>query len=140
MVLLTSFLKLPPVKDFNFYFAAVLEIGITGNPSQKNNGLTPLPPVYTLRGDNSFSLNIQSRHTKSVQEDNAEIETSIWNNVAADLFKGGYRTKSHGPLSHHLSNNMDNCFKLNVARRFLRYIVNTYSTSRILWHNESRKE
>ena len=56
-VLLTSFLKLPPVKDLQFALEVGLGIGITVIPSQNNNGITPLPPVYTLSDENLFILN-----------------------------------------------------------------------------------
>ena len=51
-VLLTSFFKLPPVKVFQFTFAVGLVIGRTFSPSQNNNGLMPLPPVYVFMGEN----------------------------------------------------------------------------------------
>ena len=51
-VLLNSFLKLTNVKALQFDLAVRLGIVTTFSPSKKNNGLTPLPPVYTLRDDN----------------------------------------------------------------------------------------
>ena len=66
-VLLTSFLKLPPVKVLQFYLSVGLGIGINFRSSQKNNGLMRLPPVYTLRDENYFRLNLQFRHMKSVK-------------------------------------------------------------------------
>ena len=61
-VLLTSFLKLPPVKVLQFYLSGGLGIGINFCSIQKNNGLMPLPSVYTLRDENYFRLKLQSRH------------------------------------------------------------------------------
>ena len=76
-MLLTSFLKLSPVKDFQFALAVVLGVGRTVTPSQKNNGLTPLSTIYTLRDENLFRLNLQVRHTKAVKSDGEELETAI---------------------------------------------------------------
>ena len=66
---LTYFLKLPPVKTLKFSFAVVLGIGRTFRSGQKNNGLMTLPPVYTLRDENSFRLKLQSKNTKVVKAD-----------------------------------------------------------------------
>ena len=67
-VLLTYFLKLTPVKALQFTLVVGLRIVRTISPSQKNNnGIMPLPPVYTLRYENLFMLNIQFRHTKLVK-------------------------------------------------------------------------
>ena len=57
-VLLTSYLKLPPVKALKFSLAVGLGIGRTVIPNQKNNSLMPLHPVYTLRYENLFRLNL----------------------------------------------------------------------------------
>ena len=90
-------------------------IGRTVIHSQKNNVLAPLPPVYTLRYENIFMLNLQPRHTKAVKSDNAEVETAIWNNADVELFHGGYRANHHDPLLQNLSNIMSKCFKRNVS-------------------------
>ena len=87
-VLSTYFLRLPPVKDLQFALAVGLEFGRTINPIQKNNGLTPLPTIYTLRDENLFRLNLQAIHTKAVKADDAELATAIWNDSAADVFHG----------------------------------------------------
>ena len=92
-VLLNSFLKLPPVKALQFALALGLGIGRTVSPSHKNKGLTPLPPVYTLKDDNIFRINLQDTHTKTVKDDDTGVETSICNDSSAELFKGGYRAK-----------------------------------------------
>ena len=63
-VLLNYLLKLPPVKYLQFSLEVGLGIVITVIPSQNNNGITPLPPVYTLSDKNIFILNLQDRHTK----------------------------------------------------------------------------
>ena len=106
-VLLTSFLKLPHVNTLQFELAMGLGIGRTLSPSQNNNGLMNLSPVYKLRDENYFRLNLQSRHMKVVNTDNAEIETVIWNNAAAELFKEVYRDKCHDIIFHHLRNIID---------------------------------
>ena len=138
--LLTSFFKSPPVKAFHFALKLGLGIGRTVRLSQKNNGLTHLPPVYTLRDENIFRLNLQYRHTKAVKADCAEIETSIWNAAAAELFQGGYRAKRHETIFQHLVNIMAKCFKRNVARSFVCYMVDAYGHSRRVWQEEIRKE
>ena len=113
--MLTYFLKLTHLKDFQLALEVVLGIGRTFRPSQKNNGLTPLPNVYTLRDDNLFRLNNQAIQTKAVKSDNAEVETAIWNNADVELFHGGYRANHHDPLLQNLSNIMSKCFKRNVS-------------------------
>ena len=65
-LLLPSFLKLSPVKALQFSLAVGLGVGRTFIPSQKNDGLIPLPPVYTFRDENSFRFNLQSRYKKAV--------------------------------------------------------------------------
>ena len=82
---------------------------------------------------NIFRINLQSRHTKSVKEDDAEVETDIWENAAAEKFQGGYRAKRHEPLFQHLRNIMDKHVKRNVARNFLYYMVEAYGPSRSVW-------
>ena len=44
---------------------------------------------------------------KVVNTDNAEIETVIWNNAAAEVFKEVYRDKCHDIIFHHLRNIID---------------------------------
>ena len=70
-VLLNYLLKLPPVKYLQFSLEVGLGIVITVIPSQNNNCITPLPPVYTLSDKNIFILNLQDRHTKEVKTDNS---------------------------------------------------------------------
>ena len=67
-LLLNYFLKLPPVKALQFDLAVGLGFGRTVITIQNNNGLTPLPPVYTLRDENFFRPNLQARHKNSVKE------------------------------------------------------------------------
>ena len=125
-VLLTSLLKLPPVKALKFSVAVELGIGRTVIPSQNNNGLTALPNVYTLRDENIFRLNLQVRHTKAVKDDDSEIETAICNNAAVEVFQGGYRAKRHEILLHPLRNIMAKCSKCNVTRSFVSSMVEAY--------------
>ena len=66
-VLLKYFLTLPPVKSLHFALVVGLGIGRNFSPSHKNNGLTPLPPIYTLMDDNLFSINLQAIHMKAVK-------------------------------------------------------------------------
>ena len=68
-VFFISLFKLPPVKAL--YFTLELGLGIRRifRYSHNNNGIMPIPPVYTLRDENSFMLNFQSRHTKAVKAD-----------------------------------------------------------------------
>ena len=139
-MLLTSFLKLPPVKALIFLLAVGLCIGRTISSSQKNNGLMTLHPIYIFRYDNYFRINLQSRQTKADNEDNVEIETAVWNNAAAEVFQEGYRAKRHELIFHHLRNIMAMRFKYNVDISIVRYMVDNYCTSRSLWHGESRKE
>ena len=76
-VLLTYFLILPPVKAFQFALDRVLGMGRTVTPSQNNNGITPLPPIYTLRDDNIFRINLQDRYMKAIKEYDTEMYTAI---------------------------------------------------------------
>ena len=85
-MLLTYFLRLPPVNDLQFTLELVLGIGRTFCSGHNNNGLISLPPAYTLRNENSFRLNLKSRHTKAVKADDVEIETSIWNDADSEVF------------------------------------------------------
>ena len=135
----TSFLKLPPVKAFYFYLAVGLGIGITVSPSQNNNCLTPIPPVYTLRYENLFRLNLQERNTKAVKDENAEVVTAIWNNTDAEMFQGVYMAKRHEPLFQHLSNIVDKSFKHNTARSFVCNFVESCGSSRSVWHGDISK-
>ena len=115
-------------------------MGRTARPIQNNNGLTPLPPVYTFRDDNLFMLNLQDIHTKAVKVDDAEIYTAIWNGAAAELFQGVYMAKRHEPTFQHFRNIKAVRFKRNVDRRFVRYMVEAYGPSRSMWQVEIRKE
>ena len=121
--LLTYFLRLPHVKALQFSLAVLLGIGRTFRSIQNNTSLMPLPPVYTLRGENSFRLNLQSRHTKVFKENDAEIETDIWNDTADEVFQEGYMAKCCDPIFHHLRNIIAKRFKCNLARSFVCYMV-----------------
>ena len=68
-MLLNYFLKLPPVKAFQFALEVGLGIGRTFIPIHNNNGITHLPPVYTFKGESLFRLNLQAIHTKAVKVD-----------------------------------------------------------------------
>ena len=129
-IFLTYFLKLSHVKDFQFALAVELGNERTSSPSQNNTGLTTLPPVYKMRDDNLFMLNLKAIHTKAVKSDDAEVETAIWNGAAAGVLQGGYRAKSHATLLQHLRNIMVNRFKCNVERSFVWYMVEAYCPSR----------
>ena len=83
-----------------------LEIGGTFSPSQKNNGLMPLPTVYSLRDENLFRIKLQAKNTKLVKADNEEVETAIWNDAAAEISQGGYRANHHELFFQHLRNIM----------------------------------
>ena len=137
---LTSLSKLTPIKALQFALEVELWMGRTVSPSQNNNGLTPLPTVYTLRDKNIFRLNLQSRHKKVFKSDDEEIETDIWNETTAEEFHGGYRAKRHGHILQHLGNITDKRFKHNLARRFVCYMVDAYGISRSVWQGERRKE
>ena len=56
-VLLTSLLKLPPVKNLHSALAVGLFIGRNFSPSQNNNSLMTLPSIYTLRDENYSRIN-----------------------------------------------------------------------------------
>ena len=103
-----------------------LGIGRTVIPSQNNNGITPLTPVYILRDENIFRLNLQARHMKAFKSDDTELETAIWNGNAAEVFQEGYRAKCHDPLFQHLRNIMAKRFTRNADRSFVRYMVEAY--------------
>ena len=125
-VLFTSFLRLPPFKDLQFALEVGLGIGRTFRSSHNNNGLTPLPPVYTLRDENSFRINLQYIHKKAVNADDAEIETAVWNYASACVIQKVYMVKCHEPIFHHLRNIIAKRLKRNFARSFLSYMVDTY--------------
>ena len=116
-----------------------LGVGRNFIPSQKNNGLMPLPPIYTLRDENCSRLNRQSIYPKVVKVDDAEIEISIWNNDAAELFQEGYRDKRHEPIFHHLRNIISNRFKRNVSRSLVFNMVYMYGPSSSVCHVDSSK-
>ena len=139
-VMLTSFLRLTPVKDLQFALVVVLCIGRTVRPSQKNNSIAPLPPVYTFRDENLFRVNLQARHTKAVKSDDAEVKTAIWNEAAVEVFQGGYRDKHNDPLFQNLRNIMANSFNQNVARSFVRYMFEAYCTLWSVQQGDIRKE
>ena len=124
--LLTYLLKLTSVKAFQFALVVVLGPGRTFSPIQKNNGLMPLPPVYTFMDKNYFRITLPYTHTKAVKADGAEIETDIQNDAATEVFQEGYRAKRHEPIFHHLRNINAKSFKSNVDRIFVHYIVDTY--------------
>ena len=137
---MTFFLRLPPVKALNFALAVVLGIRINVIPSKKNNGLAPLYIVYTFRDENLYRLNLQAIHTKSVKADNVEVDTDIWNDASAEVFRGGYIDKRHKPLFQQFRNIMAKRFKINVVRRFVCYMVESYSPSRSVCQGDIRKE
>ena len=83
---LIYFLKLSPIKALQLSLVVVLGIGRNFIPSQKNNGIMPLTPLYTSGCGNYFRLNLQSRDTNVVKSNNAEIETSIWNDADSEVF------------------------------------------------------
>ena len=125
-VMLTYFLRLTPFKALQFTLSVGLGIGSTVITSQKNNGIIPLPPIYTLRDENLFRLNLQVRQTKAVKAYYAEVETNIWNDAAEGVFQGGYMAKRHETLFQNLRNITDKRFNHNVARSFVNDMVEDY--------------
>ena len=115
-VLLTSFLKLPSVKALQFSLALGLSIVRTVIPSQKNDFIMPLPPVYTLRDDNIFRLDLQAIHMKAVKAEDAKIDTAIWDDDDEEMLQGGHRAKRQETIFQNLRNIMDNPFKRNMDR------------------------
>ena len=99
----------------------------------------PLTPVYSLRDENYFRLNLQYRHTKSVKAEDTEIGKSLWKDSAAEVFQEIYRDKCHDPIYHYLRNIIAKRFKRNVARRFLRYMIDNCGPSRSMLYEERRK-
>ena len=45
----------------------------------------PLPPIYLLRYETSCRHKLKERHTKTVKDDDAEVETVIWDNTTAEI-------------------------------------------------------
>ena len=121
-VLLTYLLRLTVVNDLQFSLEVGLGIWRTFRSSQNNIALILLPPIYTLRYENFFRINLKSIHTKSVKADDVEIETAICDNADAEVFPD------------HLRNIIAKSFKQNVARSFVRYMVDMYGPSRSVWH------
>ena len=118
----------------------LLGIGRTVSLSQKKNIFTPLPPVYILRDENLFWLNLHDRRTNKVKVHDVEVDTSISDDAAAEVLQGGYRAKRHEPLFQYLTNIMAKRFKGNVDRRLVQYIVEAYGPSRGVWQKDIRKE
>ena len=138
-MLLTYFLKLPPVKYLLCDLSVVLGTGRTFSSSHNNNDLMPLHSVYTLRYDNSFMLNLHSRQTKADKADNEEIDTDICSNDAVGLFQEGYSSKLHDTILHHLVDIIANSLKRNMARSFVHYMVDNYCPSSSVCHGDSIK-
>ena len=81
---MSRFLELPPVKALQFFLAVTLRIGSSnGTKFKADFNFVPLPPVYLLRDETSFRQKLNERHTKAVKDDDAEVETGIWDDATA---------------------------------------------------------
>ena len=83
---MSRFLALPPVKSLQFVFAVTLIIGSSnGNKLKADENFGTLTPVYLLWGETSSHHKLKKRHTKSVKDDDSEVETGIWYDVKAGV-------------------------------------------------------
>ena len=56
------------------------------------------------------------------------------------MFQERFRAKSHEPILYNISYIIAKRLKQNVARIFVRYMVDTYIPLSSVWHGDSRKE
>ena len=80
---------LPMVKSIQFALAETLVIGSSnGNKLKADENFGTLTPVYLLWGETSSHHKLKKRHTKSVKDDDSEVETGIWDKAMARLMGG----------------------------------------------------
>ena len=81
---ISRLLALPLVKALQFALAVTLIIGYSNGTKFKTEGkFVPLPPSYLLRDETSFRHKLTEIHTKAAKDDDAAVETGIWDKAAA---------------------------------------------------------
>ena len=74
-----------------------------------------------LQDKNSLRHKLNERHTKAVKDNDAEVETGIWDNATSGVMGEDFSSERHGTLFDSLMNRITRQFKTNILNRFIRY-------------------
>ena len=104
---ISSLFVIPPVKALRSALVVTLRIGSSnGTKFKADFNFVPLPPVYLLRDETSFRQKLNERHTKAVKDDDAEVETVIWDDAMAGVMGEEFSSERHGIIFDSLRRSM----------------------------------
>ena len=120
---ISRLLALPPMKALQFALTVTLNIGSSnGNKFKAEENFGPLPHSYLLRDETSFRHKLKGRQTKAAKDDDAAVETKIWDEATARVMGEKFISERHGIIFDYLRRRMSRRFKTNVLSSFNRYI------------------
>ena len=74
------------MKALQFPLAITLIIGSSNiNKFKAEENFGPLPHLYSLQDETSSCHKLKDSHTKAVKDDDAEVETGIWDDATAGI-------------------------------------------------------
>ena len=115
---ISRILEIPPVKALQSALAVTLRIGSSnGTKINAYENIGPLPPLYLLRVETSFCRKLKESHTKAVKDDDADIETRIWDDATAGVIGEEFYSEKHGIIFDSLRRRMARRFKTIVLSR-----------------------
>ena len=82
-----------------------------------------------LRDDNSFRHKLNEIHTKVVKDDDAEVETGIWDNGSDGVMEENFSSERHDIIFDSLRKRMARRFKTNIVNSFILYMKSTHGLS-----------
>ena len=117
---MSRFLVLPPVKALQFALVVTLGIGYSnGTKIKTEDNFRPLPSLYSFQDDTPFRHKLKKRYIKAFKDDDTEVETWIWDNVASALMWEEFVPEMHGIILESLMKRIKRRFKTNVLNSFI---------------------
>ena len=111
------------MKALQFTLVEKLRIGSSnGTKFKLEENFGPLPTSYLLRDETSFRNKLKERHNKADKDDDAAVETGIWDEAPARVMGEKFISERHGIIFDYLRRRMSRQFKTNVLSSFNRYI------------------
>ena len=93
-----------------------------------------------MLGETSFHHNLKGRNTKKIKDDDAEVETGIWDNAIARIMGEEFISERHGIIFKSLRKRMSRRFNNNALNIFIHYMKLTHGLSVEKYSDERESE
>ena len=93
-----------------------------------------------MRDETSFRHKLKERHTKAVKDDDAEVETGIWDDATARVMLEKHFSERHGIIFDSLRTRMVRKFKTDVLSSFTFYMKLTHDFTVVKDSDEKESE